>query len=190
MQANILAEANQTAQALALLNDAQSKLPDNTDIMFAKVQLLPDDDLASKRQLLEALLKLSPNNIDYQLEYAQTLVNLKIETDNVVAMLSPLINDREIGLRARQILAQQALHQNDNARVITLLSDNFDIVPDIISGLLLRQAYANMGNATEVQHISHILKSELDYADNPNDTGVTNHGNPTRVLPSDKLLTQ
>ena len=190
MQANILAEANQTAQALALLNDAQSKLPDNTDIMFAKVQLLPDDDLASKRQLLEALLKLSPNNIDYQLEYAQTLVNLKIETDNVVAMLSPLINDREIGLRARQILAQQALHQNDNARVITLLSDNFDIVPDIISGLLLRQAYANMGNTTEVQHISHILKRELDYADNPNDTGVTTNGNPTRVLPSDKLLTQ
>lgn len=190
MQANILAEANQTAQALALLNDAQSKLPDNTDIMFAKVQLLPDDDLASKRQLLEALLKLSPNNIDYQLEYAQTLVNLKIETDNVVAMLSPLINDREIGLRARQILAQQALHQNDNARVITLLSDNFDIVPDIISGLLLRQAYANMGNTTEVQHISHILKRELDYADNPNDTGLTNNGNPTTVLPSDKLLTQ
>ena len=190
MQANILAEANQTAQALALLNDAQSKLPDNTDIMFAKVQLLPDDDLASKRQLLEALLKLSPNNIDYQLEYAQTLVNLKIETDNVVAMLSPLINDREIGLRARQILAQQALHQNDNARVITLLSDNFDIVPDIISGLLLRQAYANMGNTTEVQHISHILKRELDYADNPNDTGVTTNGNPTTVLPSDKLLTQ
>lgn len=181
MQANILADINQTAQAVALLNQAQSQLPDNTDIMFAKVQLLPDNDLVGKRQLLQSLLNLAPNNVDYQLEYAQTLVNLKTDADRVAAILGPLVNDREVGLRARQILAQQALHQNDNTRVITLLSDNFDIVPDIISGLLLRQAYTNLGNATEAQHISHILKNELDYADNAVTDGV---------LPTADLLPQ
>ena len=72
--------------------------------------------------------------MDYQLEYAQTLVNLKQNNEEVTALLTALINDK-VGLKARQILSQQALHQSDNATVISLLSDNFDIVPDVISGL-------------------------------------------------------
>lgn len=163
LQANILTQANHPNQALALLNTAQQQLPDNTDIMFAKVMLLPDDDYTTRQRLLEDLLQIAPDNVQYQLEYAQVLVNLKQDSDTVTALLTPLINDREIGLRTRQILAQQALHHNDNAYVVTLLSDNFDIIPDVISGLLLRQAYTNIGNNQEVKRINMILRTELNY---------------------------
>ena len=163
MQANILQKNNQTAQALALLNSAQTNLPNNTDILFAKVLLLPDDDYASKLRLLKELIRLAPANVDYQLEYAQTLVNLKQNNEEVTALLTALINDKEVGLKARQILSQQALHQSDNATVISLLSDNFDIVPDVISGLLLQQAYLNLGNQKEADRINQILVNELGY---------------------------
>lgn len=163
MQANILQKNDQTAQALALLNSAQTSLPNNTDILFAKVLLLPDDDDASKLRLLKELIRLAPSNVDYQLEYAQTLVNLKQNNEEVTALLTALINDKEVGLRARQILSQQALHQSNNATVISLLSDNFDIVPDVISGLLLQQAYLNLGNQKEAERINQILVHELGY---------------------------
>ena len=163
MQANILQKNNQTAQALALLNSAQTNLPNNTDILFAKVLLLPDDDDASKLRLLKELIRLAPANVDYQLEYAQTLVNLKQNNEEVTALLTALINDKEVGLKARQILSQQALHQANNATVISLLSDNFDIVPDVISGLLLQQAYLNLGNQKEAARINQILVHELGY---------------------------
>ena len=163
MQANILQKNNQNAQALALLNSAQTSLPNNTDILFAKVLLLPDDDDVSKLRLLKELIRLAPANVDYQLEYAQTLVNLKQNNEEVTALLTALINDKEVGLKARQILSQQALHQSDNATVISLLSDNFDIVPDVISGLLLQQAYLNLGNQKEAARINQILVNELGY---------------------------
>lgn len=163
LQASILSEAQQPAQALAILNDAQQRLPDNTDIMFAKVLLLPDDDNVGKEALLEDLLQLAPNNIDYQLEYAQILVNLKKATQTVDSLLMPLINDKEVGLKARQLLSQQAIHQKNSQRVISLLEDNFDIVPDVISGLLLRQAYLDSGNQPQAQRIDTIMKNELNY---------------------------
>lgn len=166
MQASIMEQSGRTLQALALLDEAEKNLPDNTDIMFAKVLLLPDSDNSSKLQLLKELLQLAPNNIDYELEYAQTLVNLKQGTDSVNALLMPLINDKEVGLRARQILAQQALHQDNNNEVITLLSDNFDIIPDVISGLLLRQAYTELGNVQQAKRIDDIMKNELNYDTN------------------------
>jgi hypothetical protein len=101
--------------------------------------------------------------VDYQLEYAQTLVNLKQNNEEVTALLTALINDKEVGLKARQILSQQALHQSDNSAVISLLSDNFDIVPDVISGLLLQQAYLNLGNQKEAERINQVLVNELGY---------------------------
>lgn len=165
MQASILEQAGSPTKALAVLNQAQQQLPNNTDIMFAKVLLLPDDDNAGKATLLRNLLQLAPNNVDYQLEYAQTLVNLQQNPEDVTAMLMPLINDREVGLRSRQILAQQALHRDDNLQVINLLEDNFDVMPDVISGLLLRQAYSDMNNHQQVTRIEGILKNELNYQD-------------------------
>ena len=163
LQANILRQDNQLPQALALLNSAQTSLPENSDILFAKVQLLPEEDFAAKLRLLKELLRLSPSNMDYLLAYAQTLVNLKQNSEEVAGLLAPLVNDKEVGLKARQILAQQALHQADNAAVISLLSDNFDIIPDVISGLLLQQAYQNLGNQTQATRIEQILRNELDY---------------------------
>lgn len=50
-----------------------------------------------------------------------------------------------------------------------LLSDNFDIIPDVISGLLLQQAYDNLGNQNEKSRIEQILKTELHYPPTPQD---------------------
>ncbi|MFW2176763.1 MULTISPECIES: hypothetical protein [unclassified Moraxella] len=179
MQASILNQANQPQQAIDLLNQAQKQLPDNTDILFAKVLLLPDDDWQNKLTLLKQLVRLDPNNVNYQVEYAQVLVNTKQSPQEVTAVLSPLVHDREVGLKARQILAQQALHQQDNAQVISLLADNFDIIPDVISGLLLRQAYTNMGNVDEAKRINKILYSELDYQEPVTVANTNSNANPT-----------
>lgn len=163
MQASILQKINQSSQAISLLNEAQKKLPDNTDIMFAKVLLLPDEDYASKRVLLQHIMQLAPTNPQYQLEYAQLLVNQKTDAATVKTLLTPLINTPDVGLKARQILAQQALHQKDYHQIISLLSDNFDIEPDVISGLLLRQAYIEMSDSANVALINKILVNQLHY---------------------------
>lgn len=163
MQANILQKINQTQKAFAVLDEAQKKLPDNTDIMFAKALLLPDEDYLSKRALLQNIMHLAPDNAEYRLEYAQLLVNQKTEAATVTQLMTPLINAKEVGLKARQILAQQALHQKDYPKIIALLSDNFDIEPDVISGLLLRQAYLELHDTPNVAHISNILVNQLKY---------------------------
>lgn len=163
MQASVLQQLNQTEQAIELLDIAQRQLPNNTDIMFARVLLLPDSDSENKKHLLKNLTQLMPDNVDYQIEYAQLLVKLKSNPTDVIALMMPLINDKEVGLKARQILAQQSIHQQNAEYAITLLSDNFDIIPDIISGLLLKQAYLNTGNQAEAQRIEKILITELNY---------------------------
>lgn len=163
MQANILQKIGQTERAILLLNQAQKRLPNNSDILFAKVLLLPDDDYANKRQLLQNLIRLNPQNSDYQLEYAQVLVNQKQDDNAVTAIAMPLINDNKYGLKARQILAQMALHHHDYTQVANLLADNFDITPDVISGLMLHQAYLELHEPAAAQRIADIMKNELDY---------------------------
>lgn len=163
MQANILQKIGQTERAILLLNQAQKRLPNNSDILFAKVLLLPDDDYANKRQLLQNLIRLNPQNSGYQLEYAQVLVNQKQDDNAVTAIAMPLINDNKYGLKARQILAQMALHHHDYPQVANLLADNFDITPDVISGLMLHQAYLELHEPAAAGRIADIMKNELNY---------------------------
>lgn len=172
MEASILSKANDVQKAIAVLDNAQKRLPDNTDIMFAKVLLLPDDTPQSQQRrldTLEKLVKLAPQNLEYQVEYAQALVNQKQQPQTVEDLLFPYINDTQIGIKARQILSQQSLHIGDSERVVMLLSDNFDIIPDVISGLLLAQAYENLGNLPEKNRINQILKTQLQYSATPQD---------------------
>lgn len=161
LEADVWARTGRREQAINTLNSAQAALPDNRDIVFAKVLLMPDTDPAAKLPLLTELVRTAPNQVDYQLEYARTLVSLKTRSDEVNALLMPLINDREVGLKARQILAQQALHQQQYTQVVNLLEDNFDILPDIISGLLLREAYNKLGNRAEATRVDKILQDLL-----------------------------
>lgn len=172
IEASILSKANESQKAIAVLETAQKQLPENTDILFAKVLLLPDDTPQSQQRrldILAKLVKLAPHNLEYQVEYAQVLVNQKQQPQTVENLLFPYINDTQIGLKARQILSQQSLHLGDSERVVMLLSDNFDIIPDVISGLLLAQAYENLGNLTEKNRVNDILKNELHYPPTPQD---------------------
>lgn len=172
IEASILSKANDLQKAIAVLETAQKQLPENTDILFAKVLLLPDDTPQSQQkrlELLTKLIKLAPQNLEYQVEYAQALVNQKQLPQTVENLLFPYINDTQIGLKARQILSQQSLHLGDSERVVMLLSDNFDIIPDVISGLLLAQAYENLDNVAEKNRVNEILKNELHYPPTPQD---------------------
>lgn len=172
IEASILSKANDLQKAIAVLETAQKQLPENTDILFAKVLLLPDDTPQSQQkrlELLTKLIKLAPQNLEYQVEYAQALVNQKQLPQTVENLLFPYINDTQIGLKARQILSQQSLHLGDSERVVMLLSDNFDIIPDVISGLLLAQAYENLDNVAERNRVNEILKTELHYPPTPQD---------------------
>lgn len=164
LQARILSKSKQIEKAIALLDEAQKILPENTDILSAKAVLLPDDD-ENKRLLFQQVLQIAPNNVKYQLQYAQVLVTQQQDNKTVTRLLEPLLNDREEGLRARQILAQQALHNQDYEKIIFLLSDNFDISPDIQSGILLKEAYSSIGNTVESSRIADILTNDLKYTE-------------------------
>ncbi len=163
IQAKLLNKIKQNKQAIELLDTAEKQLPDNTDILFTKASLLPDNEFAKKNSLMKQLIEKVPDNVEYKLEYARFLVSQKQESDTVTELLSPLQNDTAVGLKARQILSQQALYQKNYQQILSLLSDNFDIFPDVISGLLLRQANLALGYTQEAKRISHILKTELNY---------------------------
>lgn len=165
LQANILQKMGKNQSALDLLSVADKKIPNTPSLLFTKALLLLDSEAQSKRDILLHLHQIAPDNIDYKLEYAQFLVNQKTEPTTVETLLLPLINDKNVGLKARQILAQQAYHQQHYDQVIDLLADSFDIKPDVISGLLLRQAYFAQNNPAQAGKINQVLINQLHYFD-------------------------
>ena len=75
MEADVLWQQNESQAALQLLTRASRDYPDNEMLLFARSQLLDDqDDYIVKRILLNHLQSLDPSNLTYQLSYAQLLL--------------------------------------------------------------------------------------------------------------------
>lgn len=159
MQADILRQKNATT-ALELLTRASRKYPDSEIILFARAQLLDDrSDYALKRVLLNHLQALNPNNLAYQLDYAQLLLannrnsaqGLQLATTIMQIRYDDPRYDNDLHLQALNVLADNALANDNYEKVIEYLQTPYDVIPTLSSGILLLRAYQGLEDDEKVE---------------------------------------
>lgn len=159
MQADILRQQGSVEKALELLTRASQRYPDNEALLFARAQLLDNqDDFIVKRTLLKHLLSLDPEDLTYQLSYAELLLTNDPNSEQGLALTGAIIDipyddpryNREHHLDALNLLASSALTNKQYAKVIDYLRTPYQVLPTLRSGVLLLRAYQGLGNEQEV----------------------------------------
>lgn len=172
LQADILWQQNESAEALRLLTKAARKYPDNEMLLFARVQLLDDnEDYIVKRTLLNHLQALDPSNPAYQLSYAQLLLANERGSEQGLALATAIIQiryddpryDNELHLQALNVLASNALANENYQQVIDYLQTPYDVLPTLRSGTLLLRAYQGLGDNAKVETLLADLQQRFSF---------------------------
>ena len=172
LQADILWQQNESAEALRLLTRAARKYPDNEMLLFARAQLLDDkDDYVVKRTLLNHLQALDPTNPAYQLSYAQLLLTNERGSEQGLALATAIIQiryddpryDNELHLQALNVLASNALANENYQKVIDYLQTPYDVLPTLRSGTLLLRAYQGLGANDKVEALLADLQQRFSF---------------------------
>ncbi len=172
LQADILWQQNDAAEALRLLTRAARKYPDNEALLFARAQLLDDQsDYIVKRALLNHLQALDPSNLSYQLSYAQLLLANERNSEQGLALAQAIIQiqyddpryDNELHLQALNVLASNALANKNYQQVIDYLQTPYDVLPTLRSGTLLLRAYQGLGNNERVETLLADLQQRFSF---------------------------
>ena len=172
MQADILWQQNNTDEALSLLTRASRKYPDSEMILFARSQLLDDrQDYIVKRALLNHLQALDPKNLAYQLSYAQLLLSNNRSSEQGLALANRVVQiryddpryDNELQLQALNILASNALANDNYAQVIDYLQTPYEVLPTLRSGELLLRAYQGLGDDDKVNTLLADLQQRFSF---------------------------
>ena len=172
LQADILWQQNESAEALRLLTRAARKYPDNEMLLFARAQLLDDkDDYVVKRTLLNYLQALDPTNPAYQLSYAQLLLTNERGSEQGLALATAIIQiryddpryDNELHLQALNVLASNALANESYQQVIDYLQTPYDVLPTLRSGTLLLRAYQGLGDNGKVEALLTDLQQRFSF---------------------------
>ena len=172
LQADILWQQNESAEALRLLTRAARKYPDNEMLLFARAQLLDDkDDYVVKRTLLNHLQALDPTNPAYQLSYAQLLLTNERGSEQGLALATAIIQiryddpryDNELHLQALNVLASNALANESYQQVIDYLQTPYDVLPTLRSGTLLLRAYQGLGANDKVETLLSDLQQRFSF---------------------------
>ena len=172
LQADILWQQNESAEALRLLTRAARKYPDNEMLLFARAQLLDDkDDYVVKRTLLNHLQALDPTNPAYQLSYAQLLLTNERGSEQGLALATAIIQiryddpryDNELHLQALNVLASNALTNESYQQVIDYLQTPYDVLPTLRSGTLLLRAYQGLGDNDKVEVLLADLQQRFSF---------------------------
>lgn len=161
MQADILRQQNKLGEAKKILANANRQHPDDTKLLFARAQLLDNTlDTALKRQLLERLLLINPENPDYIVASAVFLFEVGDDQDIKQAIeLAQSILDipfdspqfkQQNYLSALNILAADALSKGRYQAVIHYLEVPYDVSPTLDSGIILLRAYQGLGQQDKV----------------------------------------
>ncbi|AGP47814.1 hypothetical protein PSYCG_01170 [Psychrobacter sp. G] len=172
LQADILWQQNEPAEALRLLTKAARKYPDNEMLLFARAQLLDDkEDYIVKRTLLNHLQALDPSNPAYQLSYAQLLLANERGSEQGLALATAIIQiryddpryDNELHLQALNVLASNALANENYQQVIDYLQTPYDVLPTLRSGTLLLRAYQGLGDSEKVDALLADLQQRFSF---------------------------
>ena len=172
MQADILWQQGEPEEALSLLTRASRKYPDSQMILFARAQLLDDrQDYVVKRALLNHLQALDPNNLNYQLSYAQLLLSNNRGSEQGLALANTIVQiryddpryDDELQLQALNILASNALATDNYLQVIEYLQTPYEVLPTLRSGELLLRAYQGLGDNEKVEALLADLQQRFSF---------------------------
>lgn len=172
MEADVLWQQNESQAALQLLTRASRDYPDNEMLLFARSQLLDDqDDYIVKRILLNHLQSLDPSNLTYQLSYAQLLLanDLSSERGLILATTISQISyddpryDNDLHLQALNVLAGNALANENYQQVIDHLQTPYDVFPTLRSGTLLLRAYQGLGDNDKVGALLSDLQQRFSF---------------------------
>ncbi|MDN5897292.1 MAG: tetratricopeptide repeat protein, partial [Psychrobacter sp.] len=172
MQADILWQQNESEEALRLLTKATRKYPDSEMLLFARAQLLDDqDDYIVKRTLLNHLQALDPKNLAYQLSYAQLLLANERGSEQGLALATAIIQiryddpryDNDLHLQALNVLASNALANKNYQQVIDYLQTPYDVFPTLRSGTLLLRAYQGLGDNEKVEALLADLQQRFSF---------------------------
>ncbi len=172
MQANILWQHGEADAALRLLTRASRQYPSSETILFARAQLLDDvKDYVVKRTLLNHLQTLDPSNLSYRLSYAQLLLANEQNSEQGLELAQAVIQiryddpryDNELHLQALNVLASNALANEDYAQVIDYLQTPYDVLPTLRSGVLLLRAYQGLGESDKVNELLEDLQQRFSF---------------------------
>lgn len=172
LQADVLLQTKKADEALRLLTRASRQYPDSEMILFARTQLLDDvKDYQTKRTLLNQLQSLDPKDLSYQLSYAQLLLANERNSAQGLALANAIIQlpyddpryDNELHLRALNILASNALANDNYDQVINYLQTPYDVLPSLNSGVLLLRAYQGLGDNEKVDTLLADLQQRFAF---------------------------
>lgn len=172
LQADILWQQDKGDEALRMLTRASRKYPDSEMILFARAQLLDDrKDYVIKRALLNHLQSLDSSNLSYQLSYAQLLLSNERNSEQGLALAGAIIQiryddpryDNELHLQALNILASNALANENYTQVITYLQTPYEVLPTLRSGTLLLRAYQGLGESEKVDELLTELQQRFSF---------------------------
>lgn len=172
LQADILWQQGKADEALELLSRASRKHPNSEAILFARVQLLDDrNDYVVKRTLLNHLQNLNPDNLSYQLSYAQLLLANDRNSTQGLDLAQTIIQiryddpryDNELHLQALNVLASNALANDNFTQVIDYLQTPYEVLPTLRSGVLLLRAYQGLENNEKVAELLADLQQRFAF---------------------------
>jgi len=172
LQADILWQQGKADEALELLSRASRKHPNSEAILFARVQLLDDrNDYVVKRTLLNHLQNLNPDNLSYQLSYAQLLLANDRNSTQGLELAQTIIQiryddpryDNELHLQALNVLASNALANDNFTQVIDYLQTPYEVLPTLRSGVLLLRAYQGLENDEKVAELLADLQQRFAF---------------------------
>ena len=126
---------------------------------------------ATTMLVLNHLQALDPSNLSYQLSYAQLLLANERSSDQGLALATSIIQiryddpryDNDLHLQALNVLASNALAQENYKQVIDYLQTPYDVLPTLRSGSLLLRAYQGLGDNAKVETLLADLQQRFSY---------------------------
>lgn len=172
LQADILRQQGAIEEAQSLLATASRQYPDNEALLFARAELLDDrEDFIVKRTILTHLMSMSPDDLDYQLDYAELLLANDANSERGLEIATSIMqihfddpkyeNDRH--LESLNILASSALANQDYDQVIDYLQTPYDVSPTLRSGVLLLRAYQGLQDTKAVNDLLEDLQRRFSF---------------------------
>ncbi len=172
MQADILWQRGEDNEARQILTKASRRYPNSEMILFARAQLLDNiKDYDVKRTILNHLQTLAPDNLTYQLSFAQLLLaknKNSVEGTNIArSIIQTRFDDprydSNLHLQALNTLAENALANEKFQEVIEYLQTPYDVLPTLESGTLLLRAYQGLNDTEKVTSLLRDLQERFSF---------------------------
>ena len=160
LQVQLLKDSGQVDQARLILDEALQNIPDNPEMIYARVLFLKPSEQALLDQELERLLTIEPNSPTYLNAYAYTLA-----TQN-----RRLHDARQLAERANTLAPDQAAIM-DTLGLVAFLQKDYDTAARVLQkafalsdslniGIRLAKTYLAQGNTTAFEALKNQLNAK------------------------------